>query len=373
MALINMLDPEAVQERLGRWLPGQLQDAEDVRVRDVEVPQAAGLSMTTILFKASWKERGETVDLDLVARVAPSTPAVFDDTDLGREFELLEALADTPVRVPTARWFESGAEVLGGPFLVVDRAYGEVPSDDPPYTTGGWVLELEPARRGLLYERAIEVIAQVHAVDWKARGLERILAKPEFGETGVGQQIARWEAYYDWARDGKISSPTIEAALVWVKQNMPADEELVLNWGDARIGNIIFDAGDLSVQAVLDWELATIASPEMELGWLLTFPRLYSEAIGIATPAGLQSRAQLIDRWERVTGRPTANVDYYEAFAALKLSMMMVRAGVLMIGAGKLPADSRMPVNNPAANILAGLLGLPAPAGESDFFVGKRG
>src|SRR5438128_2044711 len=106
MALINILDPASVEARLSAWLPDRLKAAEEVHVHDVEVPQAAGFSMTTILFKASWRERGETIDLDLVARVAPSTPAIFDDTDLGREFELLQALADTPVRVPTPRWFE---------------------------------------------------------------------------------------------------------------------------------------------------------------------------------------------------------------------------------------------------------------------------
>lgn len=372
MALINELNETATQARLSAWLEERLDDARDVQVSDVVIPQAAGMSMTTILFKASWKQGETDTHLDLVARVAPPVPGIFDDTDLEREFRLMRALEDTGVKVPTARWIENDPDVLGGQFVVVDRAYGEVPSDDPPYTTAGWVLELEPSRRGQLYEEAIRVLDEIQRVDWRARGLDAVVGKPELGENGIDQQIARWEAYYEWARNGKISSPTIEAALEWVKANKPAGEDLVLTWGDPRIGNIIYDRDDLSVQAVLDWELATIASPEMDLGWFVLFPRFYSEGIGVPMPEGLQSREQLIARWEEVTGRTARHVDYYEAFGALRLSMMMVRAGALMIAAGKLPPGASMPVNNPPANILANLLDLPAPAGESEFFVGKR-
>jgi aminoglycoside phosphotransferase (APT) family kinase protein len=372
MALINTLDPAAVQERLAGWLPGRLPDATELKISDVVVPQAAGMSMTTILFRAGWSEDGKTEQLDLVARIAPPMPAVFNDTDLNREFQLVQALERTDVKVPKPRWYEADPEVLGAPFVVVDRAYGEVPSDDPPYTAAGWVLELAPERRGALYEALIEVVGHVQAVDWRAHGLDQILGQAGAGELGIDHQLTRAEAYYDWARDGQITSPTIDAALPWLRENAPSGEDLVLNWGDSRIGNIIYDRDDLSVQAVLDWELATIASPEQELGWLVLFPRFYSEGIGVPVPDGLQSREQLIASWEQRTGRSADNVDYYEAFAATRLSMMMVRAGLMMIAGGKLPAGNPMPVNNPAANILANLLGLPAPSGESVHFAGNR-
>ena len=372
MALINELDEAGTQTRLSAWLEGRLEDAQDIRVSDVVIPQSAGMSMTTILFKASWRQDAEDRELDLVARVAPPKPGIFEDTDLEREFALMRALQDTRVKVPTARWVENDPDVLGGQFVVVDRAYGEVPSDDPPYTTGGWVLEVDPARRGKLYEEALDVLDELQRIDWRAKNLDALLAKPEFGALGIDEQIARWEAYYHWARGEEISSPTIEAALEWVKDNKPSGEDLVVGWGDARSGNIIYDRDTLDAQAVLDWELATIASPEQDLAWLVLFPRFYSEGIGAPVPEGMQSREELIARWEELTGRTATHVDYYEAFGALRLSMMMVRAGSLMIAAGALPPDNPMPVNNPPANILANLLGLPAPAGDSDFFVGKR-
>ena len=118
--------------------------------------------------------------------------------------------------------------------------------------------------------------------------------------------------------------------------------------------------------------MATIASPQMELGWLVFFVRYYSEGIGVPIPEGLQTRDQLLARYEELTGRTADNIDYYEALAALRLSMIMMRAGHMMIAAGVLPPDNPIPVSNPASQVLARLLDVPAPAGEVVNFVGKR-
>lgn len=373
MALLNKLDADTARARLEEWLAGRLPGAKDIAVGQVTIPQSAGMSMTTVLFDASWKEEGQRRELDLVARVAPAVPGIFKDPDLGREFRLMNALGDqTDIRVPTPRWLEEDRSVLGSSFLVVDRAYGEVPPDDPPYAVEGWVLELEPSRRGQLYENALEVLRQVHSVDWRALGLLDVLDEPHFGPTGIDQQIGHWEDFYDWALGGSPSSPTIDAALEWARSSKPDGEDLVLNWGDPRIGNIIFGPDDLSVQAVLDWEMATIASPEMDLGWFVFFVRYYSEGIGAPIPEGLQTGEELIARYEQITGRTVRHVDFYEAFAALRLSILMVRAGRLMIEAGALPPDNPMPYSNPASQLLAKLVGLPAPEGEAENFVGKR-
>jgi aminoglycoside phosphotransferase (APT) family kinase protein len=371
MALLNKLDADHASRQLSAWLAVKLPDAEDVTVTDVKIPQSAGMSMTTILFDAAWREKGEDKLLHLVARVAPAAPGVFKDPDLAREFTVIRALGhSTEIKVPTARWLEEDPSVLGSPFMVLDRAYGEVPSDDPPYVVEGWVLDLEPAQRGELYDHALDVIKQIHAVDWKAVGLDS-LDEPHFGQVGIDQQIGHWEDFYAWAGDGQPSA-TIDAAFEWAKANKPTGEELVLNWGDPRIGNVIYNPDDLGVQAVLDWEMATIASPEMDLGWFVFFVRYYSEGIGAEIPAGLQNRAQLIARYEEITGRAVKHVDFYEAFAALRLSILMLRAGQLMIAGGALPPDNPMPFSNPASQLLAKLLDLPAPAGEATSFVGNR-
>jgi aminoglycoside phosphotransferase (APT) family kinase protein len=236
----------------------------------------------------------------------------------------------------------------------------------------GWVLDLEPDRRGTLYDHAVEVVAEVQATDWQALGLGTLLDKPQYGAPGLDQQIGYWEAVYSWASRDGLSSPTVEAALEWAKANKPEGEDLTLNWGDARIGNIMYNTNNLAVEAVLDWEMATIASPEMELGWLILLVRYYSEGIGVPIPEGLPTGAELVTAWEQATGRTARHVAYYEAFAALRMSILMVRAGNMLIAAGAFPPDHPMPVSNPASQILATLLNLPAPQGESASFVEAR-
>ena len=373
MALMNQLDEVTTAQALTSWLAGKLPEAQDVEVTQLVIPQSAGMSMTTILFDASWTVAGTPVAVALVARVAPTGPGVFMDPDLAREFALMRALGDnTPLAVPRSRWYEADRSVLGAEFIILDRAYGDVPADDPPYVLEGWVLDLEPSRRGLLYDRAVDVVNTVQSVDWQALNLGRLLDKPQYGAPGLDQQLGYWDAVYGWAsRDGR-SSPTVEAALDWAKANKPEGEDLVLNWGDARIGNLMFTPEDLEVVAVLDWEMACIASPEMELGWLTMMIRYYSEGIGVPIPEGMPTVAMVVKAWQHATGRTARHLAYYEAFALLRMSILMVRAGNMLIAAGAFPPDHPMPVSNPASQILATLLELPAPEGTSASFVDAR-
>jgi len=371
MALLNTIDTSAATDQLRHWLNGKLPGAANLVISNVEIPQSAGFSMTTILFDAEWHQDGTAQHRHLVARVAPTTPGLFETPDLAREFKVLRTLdAETAIKVPEALWLEESPAILGGPFIVMERAFGLVPSDDPPYVVEGWVLDLEPAKRGRLYENTLQVIRQIQDVDWELLGLD-FLCDPQFGEPGIQQQIGQLEHFYEWVHEGEPSA-TIDAAFDWVKRNRPAGEDLVLNWGDPRIGNVIFNPETLAVEAVLDWEMATIASPEMELGWFVFFVRYNSEGIGVEIPEGLQTRDELIARYEDVTGRKVRHIDFYETLAALRASIFLMRIGRLMIAGGALPAGHPMPLNNPMIQLLAKLAGLPTPEGQSTNFVGNR-
>jgi aminoglycoside phosphotransferase (APT) family kinase protein len=369
MALLNTLDPEDVSRRLERWLATKVPGGE-ATISDLQVPQASGLSMNTVLFKAQWGRGAERLGVDLVARVEPTGPSLFERPDLGREFKVLRALGDhSDVRVPPVRWFEPDESVLGARFLVMDREFGLVPADDPPYSVDGWVVGLDPNRRSRLCDGTLGMMAKVHAVDWAALDLD-FLCVPEL-EPGVGQQMAEVERFYASVHGGE-RSPTIDAAFDILGQQLPSSEELVLNWGDARIGNVIFDPDTIEVQALLDWEIAAIASPEMDLGWFLFSTRFFTEGIGVEPLPGLQTREELIARYESLTGRTVRHMSFYEALAALRTSIIVMRIGRLLIAAGALPVDSPMPLSNPASQLLAKLLELPEPAGEAVNFIGNR-
>jgi aminoglycoside phosphotransferase (APT) family kinase protein len=371
MALLNTLDVPAAEAALRGWLRGRMPGASDVEISNLDIPQSAGMSMTTVLFEAGWRQEGRTERRSLAARVAPSAPGIFKRPDLAKEFRILQALGSTDVGVPTVHWLEEDPSIIGSPFMVMERVEGRVPADDPPFTAEGWVLELEPAGRGKLIEGTLQAIKRVHAVDWEALNLRKVLDEPEFGPTGIEQQLGHWADVYEWAASDGVRSATIDDGFVWMKAHCPADGKLVLNWGDARPGNIVF-GDDLSVRAVLDWEMATIGSPQIDVGWMAFIIRYFTEGIGVPLPAGMPDRERMIARYQQLTGNDTPHVDFYEAFSALKLSILYLRLASLMIAAGKLPRDSAIALNNPPSQILAKLTGLPAPGGEVENYVGNR-
>ncbi|QLL06363.1 phosphotransferase family protein [Mycobacterium vicinigordonae] len=368
MALVNTLDPQGAARSLQRWL-GKVGVANPT-VTGVEVPPAAGFSMTTALFHADWDAGDQRCAADLVARIAPTGEGLFEQPDLAREVKILRALAGQPgVTVPAVRWFEADPATFGSPFVVMDRAFGVVPSDDPPYPLQGWVVGLEPSQRANLFTATLRAVAAIHAVDWETCGLSD-LSEPGC-EPGIRGEWAKVERAYAWAHRGN-PSPTIDAAIDILRDRLPENEPIVLNWGDARLGNVIFDPQTVEIRALLDWEMATLASPEMDLGWFLFFVRYYTEGIGADPLPGFQGRDELIGLYEQFSGHEVRNIDFYEAFAALRTSVVLLRIGRLMIDAGVVPPDSPMPLNNIGSQILARLLGLAAPAGDVANFVDTR-
>lgn len=296
----------------------------------------------------------------------PTGDAVFPSYDLATERRVISALYQhTPVPVPEVLWHEPDATVLGAPFLVLERLDGRVPSDDPPFTAEGWVLELSPEQRAAMYDNSLRVLAEVHRADWRSLGLDFL------GQDGLDGHLAHWQDTYAWAAPGG-GNPTIEAAFEWVLAERPtAPEPLVLNWGDAHPGNILY-TDTLSISGVLDWEMVSLGTPGLDLGWWLFLLRHHTEGIGAPLPEGFPDREQTIARYEELSGNRVLDIDFYEVFAALRLAILMHRAGDLMISAGLLPPDAPMKLNNPATQLLARLAGLPEPTGAAQSFIGNR-
>jgi aminoglycoside phosphotransferase (APT) family kinase protein len=369
MALANRTNFASAATRLADWLAARLPGAHDVELHDLKTPSESGLSTETILFDASWRGRDGQVRRSFALRLSPTDAAVFPSYDLPTEYQVMKVLREqTSIAVPAVRWLETDASVLGSSFIVMDCVDGRVPPDDPPFTLGSWVTKLAPAEQATLYDNSFRTLCAIHSTDWSDIGLAWL---GDLSSCGLEGQIRYWRDYLMWAA-GDSSYPTVEAALEWIEQNRPPDPSApVLNWGDARIGNMIF-AKDLTVAAVLDWEMVTLAAPELDLGWWLFLLRYQTEGVGATLPEGFPPRAQALAKYESLTGHNVEHLDYYEVFAATRLSMIMVRAARLMIDAGMLPPDSPMGVSNPVSHLLARLLDLPVPAEDVHNFVGRR-
>ncbi|EHN10662.1 putative phosphotransferase [Patulibacter medicamentivorans] len=366
MALANKITAAVARERLTAWLETQ-DGISDVEIPEVLVPSANGLSNETLIFDASWTEAGARCEQRLVARVEPSGESLAPVHDVEWEARLLRALAGTGLPVPAIRFFEADASWLDAPFVVMDCLPGKPVPDSPPYFIGGWVFDLSPEDRATVAENAIVAVAQVSTLDPDDLGLE-FVDRGKQGADALDRELAYFERWLAWGREDD-HNPVVDAAVAWVKANRPTEpEEVVLSWGDSRIGNVLF-AEDLSVSGLVDWEFASLGSPELDLGWWLFIERHFTEPHGIQIPEGWPNREQTIAIWERHAGRKARNVAFHEVFAGLRFTVMMVRAVALVKAAGAVPPDSSMAHNNPGTQVLARLIDVPAPTGATSHVI----
>ncbi len=350
---------------LADWLAKQLPGATDVEIGPISGPQFTGFSNETLLFDPSWTEGGDRVTDQLVLRVKPTQHTVFLEADFENQYRVLEALHErTDVPVPPMRWYEADDSYLGAPFFVMGRVDGRAPTDTPPYTVGGWLLdEATPEQRRTLVESGVDALAAIHALDWRALDLG-FLDKPQYGALGFEQQLRYYERSFEWAADGKPAPPIPQATLDWVRKHAPAsDPEITICWGDARINNQLFDS-DCRVAAVVDWEMVTLADPMMDLGWWLFLDRHFHEGMPAPRMDGFPTREEMVTRYEKASGRAARDIEFYEVFAGLRFAVVMMRLAVLLAEFELLPADSDMAENNAVTRVLADLLGLPAPGPE---------
>jgi aminoglycoside phosphotransferase (APT) family kinase protein len=353
-------DLEADRRKLSGWLERQLPAGAQPRLSELTTPTASGFSNDTLLCDLAWRENGRERSESLVVRVQPTGFQVFPEYDLALQVRTLELLAKTDVPVPRALWFEpEDRSVLGAPFYVMAKVAGRVPTDQPPYHSGGWMTETSPEERAAIWWGGIECLAKIHRLDWKGLGFG-FLEQPELGDTGLSRQLEYYRRYLKWAARGE-PQPTIEAALAWLEKHAPAGEPTVLCWGDARIGNIIFDG--TRPAAVLDWEMVTLGSPEQDLAWAIFLDRHHSEGIETPRLPGFPSHEETVARYQEWTGHRVKHLHYYQVFAGFRFSVIMLRIAQQIVHYELMPPDAgrRFELDNTVTRLLAKDLDLPKP------------
>jgi aminoglycoside phosphotransferase (APT) family kinase protein len=346
--------PEAQRAAFTAWLAAKLGGA--VEIAEWEAPEGAGHSNETILVTAK-SASGEP--LSLVVRVQAAEPAVFQRYDIGLQCACMERVAaHSKVPVPRVRWHESRRDVFGRPFYVMDRVDGLVPLDRIPYTLSGWLFEATADEQRMLYRASLDLLAEIHLIDWKKAGLD-VVNQTAHGAPGLRQQMAWWMSFAKWVCQGR-PQPVIDGAAAWLADHVPAPSgPVVLNWGDARISNIMYR--DFRPVAVLDWEMAMLGPAEVDVGFFLFFQRFFSEGLGVPDLPGFPSRSDAIAAYEKRAGRRLDDLHFYEVFAAWRNSTIMLRIADLYESRGDLSPDSGAGQNNVATRMLAGMIGLPSP------------
>jgi aminoglycoside phosphotransferase (APT) family kinase protein len=311
-------DERAIAEGFRSWLrdAGGHGGPEDLTL----ARPRAGHSNETLLVSAGTGARSQRWVLRLPPRVA-LTP----DHDLGREAAVLTALADAGLPVPRPIAFERDERFLGSPFLVLPMIDGHVVGEAPVFDP--WIVDSAPEAQARVQRGFVAQLGALHRLDPAATGLVGVLR----GGTSVADELAWWADYLEWAF-GDTPLPTLGALLDHLRATAPGPGRACVVWGDARLGNVIYGE-DRTVRAVLDWELATIGAPEMDLAWYLALEDLLAAFVDRRVP-GFLERDGVVAAYEDELGRPVEHLEWHELFALLRSTAINARIARLADAAG---------------------------------------
>ena len=261
-------------------------------------------------------ERG---DARVVLRRPPRPPLPPSAHDVLREARLLRALEGTPVRVPRVL-AESDESVLGVPFYVMEVMQGSVITSEIPAA-----LDTEAARRRIA-EDLVDALVDIHAVDWRACGLEGY-GKP----TGyLERQLRRFNGLWEFNKTREL--PIVEEVGGWLATNLPDSPESTIVHGDYRLGNVMVAEDEPArLVAIFDWELSTIGDPLADVGYLtVTWAEpddpadISFASLSAATRrTGFLTRDELTARYEERSGRSVGALNWYQALALWKAAVFM--------------------------------------------------
>jgi len=255
-----------------------------------------------------------------VLRRPPFGASIRSAHDMGREFHLLERLHPVYAKVPRPLVHCTDESVIGAEFYLMERVEGVILR--APLTAEA---APEPKLMAAIGRSFVDTLVELHAVDFEAAGLGD-LGRPE---GYVRRQIEGWTRRWEKARTDEV--PELERAASWLASRLPAEGRPALLHNDFKYDNLVLDRDDLSrVVAVLDWEMATLGDPLMDLGTTLGYwvdaddpPALRGLNLSPTTVAGNPSRSEVAERYARRSGRDLGDPVFYYAYGLFKIAVII--------------------------------------------------
>jgi aminoglycoside phosphotransferase (APT) family kinase protein len=303
-----LVDPDAISAYLDDRLPGE-GPFELERHR-------AGHSNETFFIRRSGRE--------WVLRRPPRGSFLPTAHDVMREHRVLSALAEQPVRTPEPMLACEDESVIGVPFFVMEKIDGHVVRDHlPPYIEEG-----DDADRLAVGEELIDALVELHAVDWRAAGLEGWGKADGYLE----RQVRRWTGQLTIATGFSRLLPDLFEVGEWLAERVPPSPPATIVHGDYKLDNVVL-APDPPVKltAILDWEMSTIGDPMADLGYLLSFWRepgdppdpVPIDQFELTRLQGFSSRQDLVRRYAERSGRRVGDLTWYRVLATWKLAILL--------------------------------------------------
>lgn len=262
----------------------------------------------------------ELGEREFVLRKPPAGKKAKTAHDMSREYKILTALKETFPYVPEPVLYCEDTDVIGSPFYLMQRIRGlilrkDLPADFPLSQDG--VSEL--------CRNLADVLCELHAVDYQAVGLD------DFGKPRgyVRRQVEGWSRRY---RDAKTDdAPDFETVMAWLHDKMPPDSPYTaIIHNDYKFDNVVLNPKNpVEIIGVLDWEMATLGDPFMDLGGTLAYwidqddPEEQQLIRMLPTNApGMMTREKFLDYYMEKTGRRIDGVDFYYCFGLFKLAVI---------------------------------------------------
>jgi len=255
-------------------------------------------------------------------RVEP-TDGLLAPYDIDGQFSLHEAVLKQPgIPMPKLFWLEKDRSILGMPFYVMERVEGVHIVKDIP---AGYADA--PEQRRAIGEGLVDVLADLHGVDYAAVGLA------EFGrpEGFMARQVRRWAKQWDATRDR--DRPGMDALGARLAETVPTTQRDAVVHGDYRLDNCLLDPGTPGrIRAVLDWEMSTLGDPLADLALLLVYwpqpgEELPATQSSVTALPGFPSREQIAARYAERTGLDLSGISWYVGFAYFKFAAIV--AGIV--------------------------------------------
>ncbi len=272
----------------------------------------SGYSNLTYLIKMGERE--------LVLRRPPFGRKAKTAHDMGREFRILSALKGVFRYCPEPLIYTEEESVAGCPFYVMDRIKGIILRRDIPEG-----MELSPESMTALCEDLVDVHYELHSVDYESIGLGN-LGKPE---GYIRRQVEGWSERYRAARTG--DAPSFERIMHWLSVEMPGESpRSAIVHNDYKFDNVVLDPlNNLKIKGVLDWEMATIGDPLMDLGSSLAYwvqaddsPALQAIRTLPTNLPGALTRSRIVAGYAEKAGIQTGDFRFYYCFGLFRLAVI---------------------------------------------------
>ncbi|WP_271766917.1 phosphotransferase family protein [Aquimarina algiphila] len=280
----------------------------------------------------------------------PPFGAIKRGHDMGREFKVQSGIYATFPKVPKMFAFTDDESILGSPFYIMEKV-------------DGIILNVNEAKKRNISQDSFKTIADswldtfvaLHAIDCKTVGLED-LGKPD---GYVQRQVLNWGKQYLKAATDDV--PAAEKVMRWMEENQPKIYRHSLVHNDFKYDNVVFKNDSWKeVIAVLDWEMATLGDPLMDLGtslgyWTMATDHPFVQK-GIPSPTimdGNPGRSEIVALYIQKSGRDVDHLVFYYVFGLFKIAVI---AQQIYYRYNKgLTTDPRFAQLNKAAELLCNL------------------